>query len=291
MQNQNTQKLISPLSQPKSSRRSIRIEARKSLFRLRLDEIWEYRELILLLAWRDVAVRYKQTFIGAAWAVAQPMSMMVMASIVFRRWAHMPSEGVPYPIFTFVALLPWLYFSNALTGAASSLVRSSNILTKIYFPRLIIPIASVLPPLVDFFIGFSLLIAMFLWYGMVPSWRLILVLPLLGLTLLLALAVGIWISALSIKYRDLSHLVPFMSQLWLFASPIVYPSDLVSGRWRSIYALNPVAAIIESFRWSILGTVSNLDCSIATATLITLFLLLSGIIYFQKVEKTIADFI
>jgi lipopolysaccharide transport system permease protein len=267
------------------------IEPRKNWFKFRLDEIWEYRELILLLAWRDVAVRYKQTFIGAAWAVAQPLAMMVMASVVFRRWAHMPSEGVPYPIFTFVALLPWIYFSNAMTGAASSLVRSSNILTKIYFPRLIIPIASVLPPLIDFAIGFTLLIAMLCYYGMAPSWRLLLVVPLLALTLLLALAVGIWISALSIKYRDLSHLVPFMSQLWLFASPIVYPADLVTTRWRSIYALNPIAAIIESFRWSILGTVSNLDCSITLATLLTVLLLVSGIIYFQTVEKTIADFI
>ncbi len=275
----------------KLNRRSIVIEPRKNWFKFRLDEIWEYRELILLLAWRDVAVRYKQTFIGAAWAVAQPLAMMVMASVVFRRWAHMPSEGVPYPIFTFVALLPWIYFSNAMTGAASSLVRSSNILTKIYFPRLIIPIASVLPPLIDFAIGFTLLIAMLCYYGMAPSWRLLLVVPLLALTLLLALAVGIWISALSIKYRDLSHLVPFMSQLWLFASPIVYPADLVTTRWRSIYALNPIAAIIESFRWSILGTVSNLDCSITLATLLTVLLLVSGIIYFQTVEKTIADFI
>jgi lipopolysaccharide transport system permease protein len=267
------------------------IKPARGWIRLKIDEVWEYRELIWLLAWRDIAVRYKQTVAGAAWAVVQPLAMMGLASVVFRRWGHIPSEGVPYPLFAFVALLPWLYFSNAMAACAGSLIKSANILTKVYFPRLIIPIASILPPLIDFCIGFVLLLLMLCGYGIAPTWRLIFVPFLLGLTMLLSLSVGVWFSALSVRYRDLSHLVPFITQLWMFASPIVYPGDLVSWRWRQVYALNPMAAIVETFRWAILGTTSTLNFDIVIASLITILLFLFGVAYFQYIERSIADFI
>jgi len=289
--NQNVQQSVMPKEIVSLDKPTIVVEPRTSLSKLKLDEIWEYRELIWLLAWRDIAVRYKQTAMGAGWALAQPTAMMLIASIVFRRWVHVPSEGVPYPLFAFVALLPWIYFSNAMTGAAASLIRSGAILTKIYFPRLIIPIAAVIPPLVDFAIGFSLLIVMLVCYGIKPTDRLLLIPFLIVLTLCLALGIGIWISALSVRYRDFSQLVPFLTQIWMFASPIVYPSDLVSFRWRFIYTLNPIAAIVEGFRWAILGTVSTLNCDIVSATIMTAILLVTGVIYFQHVERTIADFI
>ncbi len=267
------------------------IEPRRAWTKLRLGEIWDFRELIGLLAWRDITVRYKQTMLGALWAVAQPLAMMGMASIVFRRWVHMPSEGVPYPLFTFVALLPWLYFSNAMVGSAASLIRSSNMLTKVYFPRLIIPLASVLPPLVDFSIGFVLLMIMLMFYGVTPTWRWCLIPCLLLMTITLALGVGIWLAALSIKYRDLSHVLPFLTQMWMFASPIVYPSDLVSYRWRDLYVLNPMSTVAEGFRWAILGSNSILGLHITLAWTVTIILFFTSVIYFQYVEKTIADFI
>ncbi len=272
-------------------RRLTVIAPKTSWSKLRLDELWEYQELIWLLAWRDVAVRYKQTAIGAAWAVAQPAAMMFIASIVFRRWAHVPSEGVPYPLFSFVALLPWFYFANAMSMASSSLIRSGSILSKIYFPRLIIPIASVLPPLVDFAVGSILLVAMMIAYHIQPTIRLIFVPFLVALIVLLALGVGLWISSLSVRYRDFSQLVPLLTQILMFASPIVYPSDLVSWRWRFLYVLNPIAAIVEAFRWATLGTISTLNCNIGLATAITVGIFVSAVIYFQHVERSIADYI
>jgi lipopolysaccharide transport system permease protein len=267
------------------------IEPHRSWFRLDLKELWAFRELIWILAWRDVSVRYKQTFVGAAWAVAQPLAMMLVFSVVFRRWAHMPSQGVPYPLFAFVALLPWQYFSTAMSSSAGSLLRSSNLLSKVYFPRLAIPIAAVLPPLVDLLIAFGVLMVMLAGYGIQPSWRWLLLPCVVLLTVLMSLAVGIWVAALSVEYRDFAQLMPFITQLWMFASPVVYPPDLVSFRWQNIYVLNPMTGIIDSFRWIILGTTCPIHCNIVLSVAIIIGLLISGIIYFQHMERTFADLI
>jgi lipopolysaccharide transport system permease protein len=267
------------------------IERRRSILDLRLKQLWHYRELLGLLAWRDIAVRYKQTIIGVAWAIVQPLAMMLAFSVVFRRWVHMPSEGVSYPLFTYAGLLIWQYFSTALLAASSSLIRNANILTKVNFPRLVLPASAVLPPLVDFALAFSVLLIMMYGSGAVPTWRWIVIPFLLLQTLLLSLGVGIWLSSLSVRYRDLSQCLPFLMQLWMFASPIVYPSDMVSWNWRLLYVVNPMVSICENFRWALLGTHTNLDCHVALSVAVTIIILLTGIVFFQHIERTMADHI
>ena len=267
------------------------IEPRSGLMSLKLDEIWNYRELVGILAWRDISVRYRQTIVGAAWAIIQPLAMILVFSVIFRRWVGMPSEGTPYPIFTYVAMLPWQYFSTAMSGASSSLLRSSNILTKVYFPRFVIPLSSVLPPLIDFAISFFVLLGMMMHYGFTPNIRWLAVIPLLLLTLMIALGVGLWLSALSIEYRDLAYVIPFVMQVWMFASPVVYPSSMVSWRWREVYALNPLTGIIEGFRWAMLGVNPTSNYTIPVAVAVTFCVFISGFIYFQVMERTFADVI
>lgn len=267
------------------------IQPKNQWFRLGLAELWQFRELIGILAWRDVAVRYKQTLVGAGWAVFQPLAMMLVFSVIFRRWVHMPSQGVPYPLFTFVALLPWQYFSTAMTSSSGSLLRSANILTKVYFPRLVIPTAATLPPLVDFLIAFGVLCLMLAGYGVQPNWRWLLLPVVVALTMALSLGVGIWVSALSVEYRDFAQLVPFATQVLMFLSPVVYPPDLVSSRWQSLYVLNPMTGIIDAFRWIILGTNCPIHCNVFLSAGIILVILVSAIFYFQRVERTFADLI
>ncbi len=257
---------------------------------LHLGELWTYRELLYFLTWRDVKVRYKQTALGAAWAVLQPFLLMVVFSIFFGRLLNVPSEGVPYPIFAYAALVPWLLFANSVAQSGGSLISNQQLLTKVYFPRLLIPISATLGNLVDFVIAFTILIGMMLYYGIAPSAAL-LVTPLLALfAALTALAVGLWLSALNVKYRDIRYIIPFLVQLWLFATPVAYPSDIVPDAWGLVYHLNPMAGVVEGFRWALLGT-GQLDPMFGVSVVVSLALLLGGAVYFRRTERTFADIV
>jgi len=234
-------------------------------------------------------VRYKQTVLGAAWAIIQPFFSMVVFSLFFGHLAKIPSEGLPYPIFSYAAMLPWQYFATATTNSSNSLVGSSSLLTKVYFPRLVIPLASVLPPVIDFAIAFVVLLGMMVYYGIAPTWN-VLFLPLfLLLALVTALGVGLWLSAMNVQYRDIRYAVPFLVQFWMFASPVTYPSSLVPEQWRALYGINPMASVIEGFRWALLGTTSGPGPMTAVSAVAALFLLVSGAYYFRRMEKTFAD--
>lgn len=256
---------------------------------LKLHDLWEYRELLFFLAWRDVSVRYKQTVLGAAWAIIQPFFTMIVFSIFFGRLAQIPSDGVPYPVFSYTALLPWQYFATAMANSSNSLVGSANLLSKVYFPRLIIPMASILPAVVDFALAFVVLLGMMLFYGIVPTWNVVWLPLFLLLALVTALGVGLWLSAMNVEYRDIRYTVPFITQFWMFASPVVYASSMVPEQWRWLYAINPMVGVIEGFRWALLGTDTAPGPMIAVSTVAALALLVSGAFYFRRMEKTFAD--
>ena len=265
------------------------IQPSKGLVSLRLNELWEYRELLFFLMWRDIKIRYKQTALGAAWAILQPFMTMVVFSIFFGRLAKMPSDGIPYPIFAYCGLLPWQFFANALTQSSNSLVASQGLITKVYFPRLIIPISTVLGGLVDFAISFVVLLGMMAYYGIAPSWA-ALTLPLfLLLAIATALAAGLWLSALNVQYRDVRYTITFLVQFWLFATPIVYPSSLVPEQWRLLYGLNPMAGVVEGFRWALLGKTGGVGPLIIISSLVVCLALVGGLVYFRHMEKTFAD--
>ena len=268
---------------------TIVLEPRKSLFHLDLKAIWEYRELLYFLVWRDLKVRYRQTLIGICWVVLQPLLTMIIFTAIFSRFAKIPSDGLPYPIFAYSALLPWNLFASSLTRGSDSIVTNAQLISKIYFPRLLLPLSGVLSPLVDFAISLVILIIMMIWYGTLPTVG-ILALPIfLVLAILTALAVGLWLSALNVRYRDVAHAIPFLIQLWMFASPIVYPVSLVPERWRLFYSLNPMAGVIEGFRWALLGKESPDLGVIIISSIMVLALLLPGIVYFKYTERTFAD--
>jgi lipopolysaccharide transport system permease protein len=258
---------------------------------LGLRELWEYRELLYFLVWRDVKVRYKQTLLGAAWAILQPVATMVVFSLFFGRLAKVPSDGVPYPVFSLAGLVPWTFFSQGLVQSANSLVGSQNLLTKVYFPRLAIPAATVLSGVVDLALAFLVLLGILLFYGIVPSLRALWLGPLLLLAFATALGVGLWLSALHVKYRDVRYVVPFLAQLWLFATPIAYPSSLLSEPWRTLYGLNPMAGVVEGFRWALLGTDTAPGPLLAASAVASLALLASGAFYFRRMERTFADLV
>ncbi len=269
----------------------LRIQPSKGWVSLKLDELWEYRELLYFLVWRDIKVRYKQTALGAAWAIIQPVMTMVVFSLFFGKLGKMGSDGIPYPIFSFAALVPWTFFANGLMNASTSLVGSSNLIKKVYFPRLSIPIATVLSGVVDFALAFGVLIILMLAYGIVPALN-ILWLPLfLLLALVTVLGVSLWLSALNVEYRDVRYVVPFLTQFWLFATPIAYPSSLLPEKWRAVYALNPMVGVVEGFRWALLGTNTRPGPMIAVSTLAAMVLLISGAFYFRRMEKTFADIV
>jgi lipopolysaccharide transport system permease protein len=270
---------------------TIFIKPRRGLLDLDLQAVWQYRELLYFLTWRDVKVRYKQTAIGAAWAILQPLLTMVIFSIVFGQFAKIPSDGLPYPVFAYTALLPWHLFAQAINRSGTSLVQSANLITKVYFPRLIIPIAATLGPLVDFAIAFVLLLGMMVGFGIVPTWG-VLVLPFfILLALLTALAVCLFISVLNVKYRDVGHAIPFLVQFWMYASPVAYPVSVVPQQWQLLYSLNPMVGVIEGFRWALLGKASPDFMVMTVSTIVVLFLLFSGIVYFRRMERTFADVI
>jgi lipopolysaccharide transport system permease protein len=253
-----------------------------------LKELWEYRELVHTFAMRDIKVRYKQTALGAAWAVIQPFMMMVVFTIFFGKLAKIPSEGIPYPLFSYAALLPWTLFSEGITRSTNSMITNSNIMTKVYFPRLVMPISGILSPIIDFMIAFFILIAMMLFYGFVPTINIVWLPVFILLALMTSLGVGLWLSAFNVQYRDFQYTLPFLIQLWLFASPVVYPSSLLTESYRWIYGLNPMAGVIEGFRWALLGT-NPPSTMIAFSFVIVMVILISGAYYFKRMEKTYAD--
>ncbi len=267
------------------------IEASEGWPSLRLSDLWSYRELLYFLVWRDIKSRYKQTALGVSWAVLRPFLTMVVFSVFFGKLAQIPSEGVPYPIFTYVALLPWQVFAHALTESGHSLVTNRDLLTKVYFPRLAIPISTVVVGLVDFAIAFVILLAMMLYYGIAPT-AAVLTLPLFVLlACATAFAAGLWLAALNVQYRDVRYTLPFLTQLWLFATPIAYPASLVPESWRTLYGLNPMVGVVEGFRWALLGERGALDPSVAVSALVVVALLVGGLYYFRHMEKSFADIV
>ncbi|MDQ3849120.1 MAG: ABC transporter permease [Actinomycetota bacterium] len=277
------------IDQTDSARRTVTVRPSSGWVAVRPRELWEYRELFYFLTWRDIKVRYKQTALGAAWAVLQPFMTMVVFSLFFGNLAGVPSQGVPYPVFAFAALVPWTFFATAVTLAGNSLVEQERILAKVYFPRLAVPAAAVLACLVDFAIAFVVLLGMMLVYGITPSLA-ILTLPFfVVLAAVTALAVGLWLSALNVLYRDVRYALPFLVQLWLFVSPVAYPSSLVPEPWDAVYGLNPMAGVIEGFRWALLGKAEAPGPMLAVSVLAVAALLVGGLLYFRRMERSFAD--
>jgi lipopolysaccharide transport system permease protein len=275
----------------KTQESHIVIEPSHSWLRLDLGDLWRYHELLFFLAWRDIKVRYKQTLLGVTWAVIQPLLTMIIFSIIFGQLAGLPSEGIPYPVFTFTALLPWQLFAFALMQSSNSLVGSQNLVSKVYFPRLVIPIASVVPGLVDFLISFLVLMALMAFYRIPLTARMLVLPALLLLALMTAMAVGFWLSALNVQYRDVRYVVPFLTQFWMYATPIAYSGTLIPEKWRLLYALNPLTGVVEGFRWALLGESSGIGGMIWISTAMVVLLLVSGLIYFKRMEDTFADVI
>jgi lipopolysaccharide transport system permease protein len=267
----------------------IRIERSQGWVALQLKELWAYRELLYFLIWRDIKVRYKQTVLGVAWAIIQPVFTMIVFSLFFGRLAKMPSDGIPYPLFSYAALVPWTFFSQGLTLASNSLVGSANLIKKVYFPRLSVPIAAVTSGLIDFSIAFSVLLGMMLYYGILPTFNVIWLPFLLLLTLMTSLGVSLWLSALNVQFRDVRYILPFLTQLWLFATPIAYPSSLLSEPWRTLYSINPMVGVVEGFRWALLGAKTAPGPMLIVSSLAALALLVGGAFYFRRLEKTFAD--
>ena len=267
----------------------IRIAPRSGWWAFPLGELWSYRELLYFFVWRDIKIRYKQTVIGAAWAILQPFLTMLVFSLFFGKLAHIPSEGLPYPIFYYCALLPWMYFAASLQNATNTMVENQRLITKVYFPRLALPLSSILSGLVDFGVSFLMFIAMMIYFGTRPSAAILWFPAFLLLALLTALGMGLWLSALNAVYRDVRYVVPFVVQFWMFASPVVYPSSLVPEKWRGLYGLNPMAGVIEGFRWSLAGHGDPPRRMLLVSAGVVILLVLTGVAYFQKMETKIAD--
>jgi lipopolysaccharide transport system permease protein len=267
------------------------ITSRRGAFGLDLKSLWPYRELLYFLVWRDIKVRYKQTLIGAGWVILQPLLTVLVFTVIFSYFAHMPSDGLPYPLFAFAAILPWSYFSQAVGRGASSLVFASSLVSKVYFPRLIIPMAAVAAPLVELALSLVAMLGLMLWYGVLPTAR-IATLPIFLLVALgAALASAVLLSALNVEYRDVGHIIPFVLQVWMYASPVVYPVSVVPEAWRGLYWLNPMAGVIEGARWALLGTEGFPLGAMATAAVVTAVMLVVAVSYFRSVERTLADVI
>lgn len=261
---------------------------------LNLRDLWLYRELVLFMIWRDIKVRYKQTILGATWAIIQPVMTMIVFNFLFVTVARVPTDGIPYPIFSFTALLPWGLFVTALNQASRSLTSNHNMITKIYFPRLVLPVASVLAGLVDFAIAFVILIGLMIYYKVTPAWNVLWALPLfLLLAIVTALGVALWLSAINVKYRDVNYALPFITQFWLFVTPVAYSSTVISEKlsekWLLIYSLNPMAGVVNGFRWALLGAGNGPDMALCVSVGISLLILISGLFYFRNMEKTFAD--
>lgn len=277
------------IQSPDRGRRLMRIAPRRGWTPFNFRELWEFRELVYFLTWRDVKVRYKQTALGAAWAILQPVLTMLVFSLFFGRLARMPSDGIPYPVFAYAALVPWTFFANALNQSSNSLVQSANLIKKVYFPRLSIPVATVVAGVVDFVLAFAVLLVIMAVYGCVPTWNVVWLPFFLLLAFITSLGVGLWLAALNVQYRDIRYTVPFLTQFWMFATPIAYPSSLLEEPWRTVYGLNPLVGVIEGFRWALLGTDTAPGPMIAVSALVAVGLLVSGMAYFRRMESGFAD--
>lgn len=281
---------ISSPSTPPTTTPYLRIQPSKGWVSLQLKEVWVYRELLYFLTWRDIKVRYKQTVLGATWAIIQPMMTMIVFSLFFGSLAKIPSDGVPYPIFSYTALVPWTFFATALGASSNSLVGSSNLIKKIYFPRLVIPISSVISGSVDFLLAFIVLIIMMLAFGILPTLNIIFLPFLLLMAVMTSLGIGLWLSAMNVQFRDVRYTIPFLTQFWLFATPIAYPSSLIKNNLlRTIYGINPMTGVVEGFRWALLGTDTAPGPTIIVSFLAATLLMVSGAFYFRRMEKTFAD--
>ncbi|MEM7029134.1 MAG: ABC transporter permease [Chloroflexota bacterium] len=286
---QNSQRLQTEF--PISKLPLTRIESAKGWKALKLQELWAYRELLYFLVWRDIKVRYKQTVLGAAWAIIQPVFTMVIFSLFFGRLGKLPSDGLPYPIFAYAALVPWQFFANGLSQAANSLVSDARLISKVYFPRLAIPISTVLSGIVDFILAFFILLGMMAAYDIWPTWNAIWLPFFLLLALTTSLGVGLWLAAMNVQFRDVRYTVPFLAQSWLFATPIAYPSSLLSEPWRTLYGLNPMVGVVEGFRWALLNTDTAPGPIVLVSSVVAIGLLISGAYYFRRMEKTFADLV
>jgi lipopolysaccharide transport system permease protein len=256
---------------------------------LKLGDLWEYRELLYFLVWRDLKVRYKQTVLGILWVVLQPSFITLAFSIFFGRLARVPSDGIPYPLFAFCGLLPWQLFVHALANSGNSLITNERLITKVYFPRLVVPLSAALSGLVDFIFGFIVLAGLMAYYGVVPTVALWVVPGFVVMAMASAIGVGLWLSALNVEYRDIRYIIPFISQFWFFMSPVAYPSSLVPEKWRVLYGVNPMTGVVEGFRWSLLGRTEAPGRWMVVSVLVTLALLIGGLYYFRRMEKTFAD--
>ena len=266
------------------------VEPRKRRELVNLKDLWAYRELLYFLIWRDVKIRYKQTFLGAIWAIIQPLLTMLIFFLIFSKVAKIDTHGIPYPVFAFAALLPWTFFANAITLSGNSVVNSAHLITKVYFPRVIVPIAAVCAGLVDLAVAFPMLLALMLYYHIGLTLNLLLLLPLVILTTLLAIAVGLWLSSLNVKYRDVKFAIPFLVQIWMYSSPIAYPSSVVPAKWRLLYSLNPFVGIVDGYRSALFGRPFDWT-TMTISLLITLLLLIIALLQFRKMESSFADII
>jgi lipopolysaccharide transport system permease protein len=270
---------------------TVEIRPDRGWFDLDLGAVWRYRELLWVLMKRDVQVLYKQALLGAAWAILQPVFAVVIFTLVFGFAAHLPSDGIPYPIFAFAGVLPWTYFAEAVRRSGLGLVTDAELVRKVYFPRLIMPLANVISPLLDFCIAFAVLIAMMIFYGIMPSWKLIILPPLMMVAALLALSIGLWLGPINVRFRDIKHTLPFMIQIWMYASPIVYPLSMVPAEWRWAYSLNPMVGVIEGFRWAVFDRGHPDFTALAMSGVIIAILLFSGLVFFRRMERSFADLI
>lgn len=276
----------------KSEPTTIYIKPTTGFAALNLRDLWVYRELIVFMIWRNLKVRYKQTLLGAAWAVIQPLMTMIVFNFIFGKVANVPTDDIPYPIFSYTALLPWGLFTTALNQASRSLTANHNMVTKIYFPRLVLPISSVLAGLVDFAIAFVILGGLMVYYDVTPAWDVVWTLPLfLLLSIITALGVALWLSAINVKYRDVNYALPFLTQFWLFITPVAYSASVISEKWQLVYSLNPMAGVVNGFRWALLGSGTGPDAALWVSVAISMVVLVSGLFYFRNMERTFADMI
>lgn len=278
-----------PLTRMADGPVSVEIRASSGVAWIDPRELWSYRDLLFFLVWRDVKIRYKQTLLGGVWAVLQPLLTMVVFSVFFGRLAGVPSDGLPYPVFTYTALLPWQLFAYTLTQSANSVVSNNTLITKVYFPRIIVPVVGVVAALVDFAVAFVVLLAMLVYYGIWPGVAVLALPAFLVLAVASALAVGLWLAVLNVRYRDVRYTIPFLAQLWLFATPVAYPSSLVPYPWSLLYALNPMTGVVEGFRWALLGRTGAPGSTVVVSSLAVLGLLIGGLAYFQSNERAFAD--
>jgi lipopolysaccharide transport system permease protein len=268
------------------------IEPPRGWISLNLREVWRYRDLLSMLIWRDFSARYRQSVLGAGWAIVRPVLSVLVFTVIFGMIARLPSDGIPYPLFSFAAMMPWLYFSTALTNATNSVVGGSGLLTKVYFPRLVLPLSSIASGLADLGIQFVLLFLLMLWYRVVPTWSLVFVPLFIAECMLVSLALGLWLTALNVKYRDIGQVVPFVIQIWMYLTPIVYSSSLVPARFRPLYGLNPLVGVVDGFRWAMLGQSTPPDWSmVAISTMVVFVLFVTGLYYFRRAEQSFADII